>query len=97
MKFKYIILTGLLFAFFSSCSEDFLEVPSKADLTSAVYYKTQADFTAAVNGIYSPSRAFSMQDRAEGAIQIMMPALCFRSAICIPTTDGICIILITGL
>jgi len=67
MKFKHILLAGLTIALFATCSEDFLDVPSKADLTSAVYFKTQSDFVAAVNGIYSPMQDFFDVGQGGGA------------------------------
>ncbi|MBN2482549.1 MAG: RagB/SusD family nutrient uptake outer membrane protein [Bacteroidales bacterium] len=58
MKFKYILLTVLTVVLLNACSEDFLDRPSQSALTSAVYFKTQADFESAVNGIYAPLRTF---------------------------------------
>ena len=39
----------------SSC-DDFLELPSETNLTSATFFKTQSDFEKAVNGAYAPLR-----------------------------------------
>ena len=58
MKFKYKILTVLLVVLFASCSDDFLDRQSEESLTTDVFFKTQADFESAVNGIYSPLRGF---------------------------------------
>src|SRR4030043_2233588 len=58
MKIKYILITGLLAFLINSCSEDFLEIPSQSALTTPVYFKTQADFEKAVNGIYAPLLTF---------------------------------------
>ena len=58
MKYKIILLTGLIAFIFGACSEDFLDKPSQESLTTAVFFKTQADFESAVNGIYSPLQAF---------------------------------------
>lgn len=58
MKLKYIFLTAVSVLLLNSCSEDFLDRPSESALTSAVFFKTQADFEAAVNGIYAPLRTY---------------------------------------
>lgn len=58
MKFKHIIMAALAVVIMIACSEDFLDRPSQSALTSAVYFKTQADFESAVNGIYAPLRSF---------------------------------------
>lgn len=39
-----------------SCNEDFLVIPSKTDLSTATFFKTQDDFERAVNGTYEPLR-----------------------------------------
>jgi len=57
MKIK-ILLAGLLAIVLTSCSEDFLNLPSQEDLTTAVYFQTEADFEAAVNGIYATMRGW---------------------------------------
>ena len=44
MKYKLIILAGLIVGLFGACSEDFLDKPSQEALTTAVYFKTQVDF-----------------------------------------------------
>lgn len=58
MKIKYIIATFFIAMLTFSCSEDFLTIPSQTALSTPVYFKTQADFEAAVNGIYAPLRSF---------------------------------------
>ena len=50
-----VILIGLLMLGLSSC-DDFLEIPSETNLTSATFFKTQSDFEKAVNGAYAPLR-----------------------------------------
>jgi hypothetical protein len=50
-----VILIGLLMLGLSSC-DDFLELPSETNLTSATFFKTQGDFEKAVNGAYAPLR-----------------------------------------
>ena len=57
MKIKTII-TGLLLILVTSCSESYLDIPSRESLSTAVYFRTQADFEAAVNGIYAPLRGW---------------------------------------
>ena len=52
---KSAILIGSLVLGLSSC-EDFLEIPSETNLTSATFFKSQNDFVKAVNGAYAPLR-----------------------------------------
>jgi hypothetical protein len=52
---KRAILIGSLVLGLSSC-EDFLELPSETNLTSATFFKSQNDFVKAVNGAYAPLR-----------------------------------------
>ncbi len=56
MKHYIILFAGLLMIGFSSCKKDFLDIPSETNLTSATFFKTQADFEKAVNGAYAPLR-----------------------------------------
>jgi starch-binding outer membrane protein, SusD/RagB family len=56
MKSKTIII-GLLALLLASCGEDFLNIPSETSLTNEIYFKTEADFKAAINAAYSPLRA----------------------------------------
>lgn len=54
---KKILITALSLSFFlSSCTKDFLEIPSETSLSTATFYKTEADFQQAVNGAYAPLR-----------------------------------------
>ncbi|NJO24640.1 MAG: RagB/SusD family nutrient uptake outer membrane protein, partial [Bacteroidia bacterium] len=53
---RYILFSGLLMIGLSSCKKDFLNLPSETNLTSATFFKTQADFEKAVNGAYAPLR-----------------------------------------
>ncbi|WP_321373134.1 RagB/SusD family nutrient uptake outer membrane protein [uncultured Draconibacterium sp.] len=55
MKVK-IILAGLLSILFTSCNESFLDIPSEEALTTTVYFQTENDFQAAVNGTYAAMR-----------------------------------------
>ncbi|MGW8317007.1 MAG: RagB/SusD family nutrient uptake outer membrane protein [Bacteroidales bacterium] len=57
MKMK-IIIAGLLTILLGSCSEDFLTIPSKESLTTAVYFESQKDFEYTVNGIYAALRGW---------------------------------------
>jgi hypothetical protein len=52
---KTVILIGSLLLGLSSC-EDFLELPSETNLTSATFFQSQNDFVKAVNGAYAPLR-----------------------------------------
>lgn len=54
MKKLYAILIGIAIAF-SSC-DDFLEIPSETNLSTAIYFKSQSDFEQAINGAYAPLR-----------------------------------------
>lgn len=54
---KKILYTALsLSLFLSSCSSDFLEIPSETSLSTATFYKTEADLQQAVNAAYAPLR-----------------------------------------
>ncbi len=55
MKSK-IFLFATLAVLLSGCGDKFLNVPSETSLTSEVFFKTQADFTAAINANYAPLR-----------------------------------------
>lgn len=55
MKSK-IFLIGILAALLTACGEGFLTVPSETSLTSDTFFKTEADFKAAVNASYAPLR-----------------------------------------
>ncbi|UFH56983.1 RagB/SusD family nutrient uptake outer membrane protein [Spirosoma sp. KNUC1025] len=55
MKRKYIA-TGLLAIALAGCSKDFLTVVPETALSSATFFKTEADFQQAVNGAYVPFR-----------------------------------------
>jgi len=52
---KNTLLIGFLILGLSSC-DDFLEVPSETNLTSATFFQSQNDFEKAVNGAYAPLR-----------------------------------------
>lgn len=47
-----ILLAGVLFVVISSCSDKFLESYPENELSAATFYKTNADFEKATNGIY---------------------------------------------
>lgn len=54
---KKIIFTALSLTFLlSSCSSDFLDIPSENSLSTANFYKTEADLQQAVNATYAPLR-----------------------------------------
>jgi hypothetical protein len=53
---RYIFLFGIVGMLFTSCGEDFLSIPSQTALTDGVYFKTQADLQAAINGVYATLR-----------------------------------------
>lgn len=54
---KKILYTALsLSLFLSSCSSDFLEIPSETSLNTATFYKTEKDLQQSVNAVYAPLR-----------------------------------------
>ncbi len=55
MKTSYIVTAFLALAV-ASCKSDFLTVVPETALSSATFYKTEADFQQAVNGAYVPLR-----------------------------------------
>jgi tetratricopeptide (TPR) repeat protein len=48
-----ILLVGVLMFVISSCSNSFLDVPPATFLSSATFFKTESDFTQAINGAYN--------------------------------------------
>jgi hypothetical protein len=65
---KKILITALsLSLFLSSCNSDFLELPSETSLSTATFYKTEADFQQAVNGAYAPLRTLYNGAAGQGA------------------------------
>jgi hypothetical protein len=52
MKLKTTIIAGFCAILFSSCSENFLSLPSQESLTTSIYFKSEADFKSAVDGVY---------------------------------------------
>ncbi|CAN5696894.1 hypothetical protein BH10BAC2_BH10BAC2_14600 [soil metagenome] len=71
MKYK-IIFGALLITLISSCNKDFLEIPSETNLTSATFFKTQADFEKAVNGAYAPLRTLYYNPAANNSSAFFM-------------------------
>ena len=53
---KKLIATWFLSLALTSCSKDFLTVVPETALSSATFFKTEADFKQAVNGAYVPLR-----------------------------------------
>jgi tetratricopeptide (TPR) repeat protein len=49
-----ILSVGLLL---SSCNDNFLELPSETSLSTATFYKTEADFKQGINAAYAPLRS----------------------------------------
>jgi hypothetical protein len=60
---KHIILAGLISLLFTSCRDNFLTTVPETQLSTAIFFKTQADFQQAVNGAYVPLRTI-FNDRA---------------------------------
>jgi hypothetical protein len=58
---KLILLLGLIGIFASSC-DDTLNVFPETSLSVPTFYKTEADFTQAVNGAYAPLRSLNNTD-----------------------------------
>lgn len=69
MKIKNIIPACLLAMLITSCSDNFLTLPSQSSLTTTVYFKTQTDFETAVNGIYASMRDFYTRPYTGGSTQ----------------------------
>ena len=54
---KKILITALsLSLFLSSCTKDFLTIPSETALSTTTFYKTENDLQQAVNAAYAPLR-----------------------------------------
>lgn len=60
---KIIILIWLAGVVLTSCQDNFLDIVPETSLSSATFFKTQADFQQAVNGAYVPLRSI-VNDRA---------------------------------
>src|SRR5690349_22943770 len=60
---KIIMLTWLVGMSLTSCKDDFLTIVPETELSSAIFFKTQADFQQAVNAAYAPLRSI-VNDRA---------------------------------
>lgn len=54
---KYSVILLILLMSFTSC-DDFLTVVPETQLSSATFFKTENDFTQAVNGAYAPLRGY---------------------------------------
>jgi hypothetical protein len=63
MKNK-IILSCLLALGLSGCTAEFLEITPETSLSSVTFFKTEADFTQAVNACYVPLRTI-YNDRSQ--------------------------------
>lgn len=72
MKHYIKLFAGLLLIGLSSCKKDFLEIPSETNLTSATFFKTQADFEKAVNGAYAPLRTLYNNPAANNSSAFFM-------------------------
>jgi hypothetical protein len=60
---KTIMLTWLAVFSLTSCKDDFLTIVPETELSSAIFFKTEADFQQAVNAAYAPLRTI-VNDRA---------------------------------
>ena len=56
MKKTFITIFSLSLLL-SSCADSFLDLPSETSLSTATFYKTEADFQQAVNATYAPLRS----------------------------------------
>ena len=50
---KYMLAMLLSSSLLVGCQGDFLNLPSRTSLSTAVYYKSQSDFEQAINGAFS--------------------------------------------
>lgn len=57
---KKIVILICLILVFSNCSSDFINTPSKNDLDSGNFFKTEQDVLLALNGIYSSLQGSGM-------------------------------------
>lgn len=58
---KLIILFSLVLTLFTSCSDDLLVETPQTFISSGAFYKTEADFNAALVGIYSDVRSIAAE------------------------------------
>lgn len=54
MKLKYLLFSSVLF--FTSCSDDFLNLTPDSELSADDFYKTEAHFNQALSGVYQTLR-----------------------------------------
>ncbi len=66
---RYFIVAIVTLSFFTSCSDNFLEVENKGSLTVENFYRTADDFQAALNSSYIPMM--------EGGMYALRMNLCF--------------------
>ena len=57
MKSTTLLAASLLALALGSCNKDFVEIPPQTAISSTTFYKTQDDFTQAVNGTYAGLRS----------------------------------------
>ncbi|MDR1601795.1 MAG: RagB/SusD family nutrient uptake outer membrane protein [Tannerella sp.] len=51
-----LYIAMLLLPVLAACNDDFLNVPSRTALSTAIYFQTQSDFEQGINGAYAPLR-----------------------------------------
>lgn len=62
------ILTIIAAGAFTSCSEDFLQLPPEDSLSKAIFFQTQSDFEQAINATYAPLRdLYNIGGNSQGA------------------------------
>jgi starch-binding outer membrane protein, SusD/RagB family len=52
-KYKFLVLVSVVAVFFASCSESFFDSTPKGTPNSGDFYKNEADFNAALAGVYN--------------------------------------------
>ncbi|HEX8424922.1 RagB/SusD family nutrient uptake outer membrane protein [Hymenobacter sp.] len=56
IQLKKALAAGCVLLSLTACEDKFLDIQSETSLTTGTFFKTQADFQSAVNGIYQPLR-----------------------------------------
>lgn len=62
------IITLIAAGTFTSCSEDFLQLPPEDSLSQTIFFQTQSDFEQAINATYGPLRdLYNIGGNSQGA------------------------------
>jgi tetratricopeptide (TPR) repeat protein len=69
MNVKNLLTGVLLLTISASCSDNFLDIPPQDVVTSATFFKTEADFLQAINGNYAALRGLYSDAYAMGEMR----------------------------